>query len=201
MISPFYVCISGGIAVGKTTLATELAAVLPSCQTFIEHPENNPYLADFYADMHRWALHSRIAMLAMFASHYKETDQSRQIILLDRSLHELITFANLQADRGNLVGRDLSIYRMLYDAFVTLAPPLDCVVYLTCSPRVAMDRIARRGRVFERQVTESYLLAVEEYYERWLPTLPPATTILRYNTDNGVATLTAESDIRSCLFK
>jgi deoxyadenosine/deoxycytidine kinase len=168
MTKPICVSISGGIAVGKTTLAGQLGAALQGCQTFIEYPENNPYLADFYADMQRWAFHSRIAMLAMFASHYNAFDYTRQVILLDRSLHELIAFANLHADRGNLAARDFSIYKMLYDAYLALAPPLDCVVYLACSPGVALQRIAERNRVFERGVSEAYLLAVDQYYERWL---------------------------------
>lgn len=199
MSEPCYVSISGGIAVGKTTLTSQLAGILPSCQAFIEHPGRNPYLADFYTDMQRWAFHSRIAMLAMFASHYREFDKDKQIILLDRTLHELIAFANLHVDRGNLSARDFSIYQMLYEGFVTLAPPLDVVVYLTCSPAVALQRIARRDRAFERDISESYVVAVEAYYEQWLATLPTATKVMRYNTDDGVHPVVIAEDIRTCL--
>jgi len=199
MSKPSFISISGGIAVGKTTLTSHLAGILPNCQTFIEHPGRNPYLADFYSDMQRWAFHSRIAMLAMFASRYKEFDKGKQTILMDRCLHELIAFANLQVDRGNMTARDFSIYQMLYDGFLSLAPQLDIVVHLTCSPSVAMQRIAQRDRPFEREVQQSYVVAVEQYYDQWLATLPAETTVFKYNTDEGVHTLTADEDIRRCL--
>jgi deoxyadenosine/deoxycytidine kinase len=186
MKAPKYVVISGGIAVGKTTLATQLSQLISDCQTFIEYPELNPYLADFYEDMQRWAFHSRIAMLAMFAAHYTSFEPSRRIILSDRTFHELITFANMHMERGNLSRRDYEIYRMLYDSFMTLAPPLDCVVYLSCSGPTALQRIAQRHRPFERHVTETYLADVNEHYERWLASLSSTVRILRYNTDDGV---------------
>jgi deoxyadenosine/deoxycytidine kinase len=198
---PFYVSISGGIAVGKTTLTGELSNAFPGSQSFIERPERNPYLADFYADMHRWAFHSRIAMLAMFASRYKQFDSDKALVLLDRCLNELITFANLHVDRGNMNARDFSIYQMLYQGFLALAPPLDIVVYLHCSPSVALQRIARRDRPFEREVSLGYLMEVEAYYEPWLAALPTTTTVLRYNTDDGVEPNRVREDIRGCLIK
>ena len=201
MDRPLYVSVSGGLAVGKTTLTSQLSTMLDGCQAFIEHPGRNPYIADFYADMHRWAFHSRIAMLAMFASHYKDFDKGKQIILLDRSVHELITFANLHVDLGNLDAREFSIYQMLYEGYVALAPPLDVVVYLTCSPAIALERIAHRDRAFERSVSESYVGTVEQYYEQWLATLPVQTAVRRYNTDKGVDAEAVREDIQKCLAK
>src|SRR5258706_5265698 len=168
MAKPSYVAISGGISVGKTTLTSELASLIPECQAFFEHPGRNPYLADFYEDMPRWAFHSRVAYLAMFAVHYKEIDNTRKIILMDRCVHELITFANLQVDLGNLSPRDFSIYQMLYEGFVAVAPPPDVVVYLTCSSAVALERISKRGRGFEGDIPEKYLYYVLLYFEQWL---------------------------------
>lgn len=199
MTSVSYVSISGGISVGKTTLTSQLAGMIPECQAFFEHPGRNPYLADFYEDMSKWAFHSRIAMLAMFAAHYKEIDKAKKIILMDRCLHELITFANLHLDLGNLNARDFAIYQMLYDGFVAVAPPPNVIVYLTCSPKVALERIAERDRAFERDISDKYLSAVELYYEQWLATLPTTTTILRYNTDEGVNAERVLRDVQAYL--
>lgn len=197
--NPRYVSISGGISVGKTTLTGELSSLIPECQAFFEHPGRNPYLADFYEDMPRWAFHSRVAMLAMFAAHYKEIDKSKKVVLMDRCVHELITFANLQVDLGNLSPRDFSIYQMLYEGFVAIAPPPDIIVYLTCSSKIALQRIAERDRVFERQISEKYLAAVELYYEQWLATLPASTTVLKHNTDSGVDAENVWRELQACL--
>jgi deoxyadenosine/deoxycytidine kinase len=199
MTNNSYVSISGGISVGKTTLATKLAGLIPECQTFIEHPGRNPYLADFYADMPRWAFHSRVAMLAMFAAHYKEIDTTKKVILMDRCIHELITFANLQLDMGNLSARDFSVYQMLYESFVALAPPPNVIIYLTCSPEVALQRMAVRDRPFEREISEKYIAAVELYYEQWLASLPATTPVLRYNTDSGVNAEKVLEDVQARL--
>jgi deoxyadenosine/deoxycytidine kinase len=183
------VAICGGIAVGKTTLAERLTGKLQDCLTLIEHPETNPYLADFYVDMHHWAFHSRIAMLAMFAARYRTlADRSvvPTIVLMDRCIHELITFATLQYASGNLSDRDFSTYRTLHDGFLALTPPLDMVIYLSCSPTTALERIRLRGRSFEAQVKRGYLDAVAQQYQTWLAALPRATRVLRYSTDEEI---------------
>ena len=49
-----YIVVAGNIGVGKSTLTRMLSAEL-SWEPFFEPSEANPYLADFYADMPRWA--------------------------------------------------------------------------------------------------------------------------------------------------
>ena len=200
MAKTSYVSISGNISVGKTTLTSHLAGIIPSCQAFIEHPGRNPYLADFYKDMPRWAFHSRVAMLAMFASRYRKVDMAKEIILMDRCIQEIITFANLQVELGNLSAREFSVYQMLYDCLVAATPTPNIVLYLTCSPKVALQRIAERGRAFEKEISEKYLSAVELYYEQWVSSLPATTTVLKYNTDSGIDAESVFTDVKACLF-
>lgn len=186
---PLYVAVCGGIAVGKTTLVQRLAPRLPNCFWMIEYPERNPYLADFYADMKRWAFHSRMAMLAMFAARYrilKDIPPTTQIILTDRCLHELAVFAELQHCVGNLSAREFSTYKTLHEGFVTLAPQLDVVIYLMCSKATALRRVHERGRPFELGINANYLDAVTRQYQEWLNALPSSTRILTYDTDSNV---------------
>ena len=55
----YFVAIAGNIGVGKSTL-TRLLAERLGWEPFVEAFEENPYLADFYADMSRWSFHSQI---------------------------------------------------------------------------------------------------------------------------------------------
>src|SRR5271155_1395777 len=58
-----YVAVAGTIGAGKTSLVAWLVkryGLVP----FYEPNEQNPYLADFYADMARWAMHSQCFFLA-----------------------------------------------------------------------------------------------------------------------------------------
>lgn len=89
------VAIVGGIAVGKTTIGNKLLSGIESLKFIEEDVSKNEFLEDFYGDMKRWAFHSRISTLAMIASNYVLDNVSEDIILMDRCLDELITFARL----------------------------------------------------------------------------------------------------------
>jgi deoxyadenosine/deoxycytidine kinase len=138
-------------------------------------------------------------MLAMFAARYREVDTAKGIVLLDRCIQETITFANLQVELGNLNAREFSVYQMLYDCLVAGIPTPDIVLYLTCSPKIALQRIAGRDRVYEREISEKYLAAVELYYEQWVSSLPATTTVLKYNTDTGIDPESVFMDVQACL--
>jgi deoxyadenosine/deoxycytidine kinase len=191
-----HVSISGGIAVGKTTLAGELSAIMPECQCFIEYPERSGYLSEFYEGMKKWAFHSRIGMLALFLGRYERLDAAKGVVLMDRCVHELITFARLQYDAGNFSERDFHIYKSIYDAIVALVPPLDIVIYLQCSASIALARIKTRQRPFEANVTDAYLSRICEYYDPWLCALPASTQVLRYITDDGLDVRKVRDDVR-----
>src|ERR1043166_155034 len=97
------IAICGGIAVGKTTFGTYLAKFLPNCRYFAEDVYDNQFLADFYRDMKAWGFHSRIAFLAMKAKIYRQFDvEAADYVIIDRPIHELITFARLQYALGSL---------------------------------------------------------------------------------------------------
>ena len=57
-----FVAVAGNIGVGKTTLVKKLCDNL-DWTPFFEPESENPYLADFYQDMHTWSFHSQIFFL------------------------------------------------------------------------------------------------------------------------------------------
>ena len=64
--------------------------------------------------------------------------------------------------------RDYSTYRDLYDVLTQFLPPPDLVIYLRASVPTLVDRIAHRGRDYERQITSAYLAQLNELYETWI---------------------------------
>ena len=54
-----FVAVAGNIGVGKSTLV-DLLAVRLGWEPFFEPVAENPYLADFYANMDAWSFHSQI---------------------------------------------------------------------------------------------------------------------------------------------
>ena len=57
-----FVGIAGNIGVGKTTF-TEIVAKYFGWREFYESVADNPYLDDFYQDMHRWSFNLQIYFL------------------------------------------------------------------------------------------------------------------------------------------
>lgn len=165
------VAIVGGIAVGKTTIGNMIVSNCDSVKLIEEDVSENEFLEDFYDDMPKWAFHSRISTLAMIASNYVVNDISKDIILMDRCLDELITFARLQFEKGNLSRREFKVYCQLYDDIVAFAPKIDKYIYCYCPPEISMERIKKRNRKFEQGIDLNYIIRLNKQYDTWIDSL------------------------------
>jgi deoxyadenosine/deoxycytidine kinase len=164
---PSVVAIAGNIGSGKTTLATRLAERLGFTPLF-EPNDENPYLADFYGDMGRWALPTQLRFLVSRIAQTEEALASGASVLCDRTCWEDadIFAANLHA-RGALDARDWSTYRMVGERLLAALPPPDLLVYLRRGVPSCRAQIARRGRDFEAEIPADYLLDLERRYDAW----------------------------------
>lgn len=171
------VAIVGGIAVGKTTIGNNLLSSVESLKFIEEDVSKNEFLEDFYGDMKRWAFHSRISTLAMIASNYVLDNVSEDIILMDRCLDELITFARLQYEKGNLSDREFDVYCQLYNDIVAFAPEIDGYIYCHCDSALSLERIKKRNRKFEQGIDINYLDRLNQKYDNWIKTLDPQKVI------------------------
>lgn len=179
------IAIVGGIAVGKTTIGHGLLELFSNMKFIEEDVTKNEFLEDFYGDMKRWAFHSRISTLAMIASNYDREEKGTEIILMDRCLDELITFASLQFEKGNLSEREFGVYRQLYNCLVDFAPKIDGYIYCYCDPDVSMERIKKRNRKFEQGIDIFYIKRVNEEYSRWIDG-QQQNKIIKVNTGKDV---------------
>ena len=163
-----FVLVAGNIGAGKTSLAERLAARL-GWKAAYESVADNPYLADFYADMHAWSFHLQIFFLGHRAAQHKVLAQNRQSAIIDRSIYEdAFIFARALFEMGNLTERDYHSYRQLFDLVVSDLPAPDLLIYLRAPVPVLMERIGRRGRAIESGITAEYLSLLDRYYEEWL---------------------------------
>ena len=174
-----FVAIAGNVGVGKSTLTTMLADRL-GCQPFFEAVGDNPYLADFYKDMKRWSFHSQVFFLSRRLRHHHQLLQDPGSVIQDRTVYEdAEVFAYNLYRQGNMGERDYHSYRELYQVLVLFLPPPDLIVYLRASVPVLLDRIAMRGRDFERDISPRYLEQLNELYDGWIEdfSLCPVLTI------------------------
>lgn len=180
-----FIAVAGNIGVGKSTLTAMLAEKL-AWEPFYEAVDDNPYLADFYANMKQWSFHSQVFFLSRRLRHHRQILDRPGTVVQDRSVYEdAEVFAENLFRQGNMSERDYRTYRELYTAMRLFLPPPDLVVYLRASVPVLIKRIRKRGRDFERQVSAEYLGQLNQLYEEWIDrfSLCPVLTVPADNLD------------------
>jgi deoxyadenosine/deoxycytidine kinase len=174
-----FVAIAGNIGVGKSTLVTMLSERF-GFQPFFEPVSENPYLADFYANMAAWSFHSQVFFLTHRLRAHHELAQHQGSVVQDRSVYEdAEIFAQNLFLQGYFKQRDYETYRELYETAVQLLPPPDLLIYLRASVETLRKRISHRGRDFERSIAPDYLQGLNDLYETWISNfvLCPVLTI------------------------
>ncbi len=173
------VLVAGNIGAGKTSLTERIGARL-GWRTAYESVGDNPYLANFYADMARWAFHLQVFFLGHRAEQHLELARDARSAIVDRSIYEdAHIFARALHHMGHLNEQDYHTYLHLYHLVVDNLPPPDLLIYLKAPVPVLMERIRRRGREMEKTITADYLAMLDSFYEEWLQSfdLCPVLTI------------------------
>ena len=163
-----FVLVAGNIGAGKTSLTERLAARL-GWHAAYESVADNPYLADFYANMRAWSFHLQVFFLGHRAAQHAALAQDAQSTIIDRSIYEdAYIFARALFEMGNLSERDYLSYRRLFDLVVNQLPAPDLLIYLHAPMTVLMERIGKRGRAIESGISAEYLTLLDRYYDEWL---------------------------------
>jgi deoxyadenosine/deoxycytidine kinase len=90
-------------------------------------------------------------------------------VLQDRSVYEdAEVFACNLYIQGHMDDRDYQSYRELYEVLTSFLPPPDLVVYLRASVPTLLERIAMRGRDYEKRISPTYLEQLNQLYEEWI---------------------------------
>ncbi len=174
-----FVIVAGNIGAGKTSITERVGARL-GWYTAFESVSDNPYLAEFYADMRQWAFHLQVFFLGHRAQQHVTLARHARSAIADRSIYEdAYIFARALHHLGNINERDYQSYRTLFNLVVAGLPRPDLLLYLRAPAPLLMERIRQRGREIESGISEAYLTLLESFYEDWLRTfdLCPVLTI------------------------
>jgi len=161
-----HIAIIGNIGAGKTTL-TQMLGQHYGWEVMYEAVEGNPYLADFYEDMERWAFNLQIFFLNnRFAQVQTIRSTTYATIIQDRTIYEdAFVFARNLYDSKIMTERDYRSYLLLFESIMKTVSQPDLLIYLKADIPKLVSQIKKRGREFEADISEEYLRNLNHYYE------------------------------------
>jgi deoxyadenosine/deoxycytidine kinase len=163
-----FIAIAGNIGSGKSSLLEFLSATYHA-EPFYEPNDENPYLADFYLDMKRWAFQSQLFFLSNKFRIHQQADQVPGLVIQDRTIFEdAEIFATALHRMRKIDRRDWATYWSFYQTILRAIQPPDLLIYLRCPVRTLRRRIRLRGRAMEQDIPLAYLKRLDALYEEWI---------------------------------
>ncbi len=163
-----HVAVAGNIGSGKSTL-TKMLARHYGWEPHYEAVENNPYLEDYYRDIHRWSFNLEVYFLKERFRDLLALEQTEQSVIQDRTIYEgVYVFVTNNKAMGHLSDRDYATYMELFDRMMTLVHVPDLMIYLRASVPHLVGNIQKRGRDYEQTIQLDYLKNLNERYDDFI---------------------------------
>jgi len=159
-----YIVIEGPLGIGKTSLAKMLADRI-GAQLFLEDVEENPFLANFYQDQKKYGFQAQIFFLLR---RYNLALEMGQMGLFHRTAISDFLFDKDQIfARVNLDEKELWLYEQLYQILKKRITPPDLVIFLQAKTEVLMERIKKRSRKYEKNISFRYLEKINKAFNEF----------------------------------
>ena len=163
-----HIAIAGNIGSGKTTLTTLLARHY-GWEPRFEAVTYNPYLEDYYRDIHRWSFNLEVYFLKERFKDAMAIAQSDHTVIQDRSIYEgVYVFVENNRRMGHLSDRDYETFMELFDHMQTQLRLPDLMVYLRADITHLVQNIQQRGRDYEQTIQIEYLQGLNDLYEQFI---------------------------------
>ena len=160
----YYVAIEGTIGVGKTSLAKLISEHL-GAKLVLEEFQDNPFLSDFYNDPERHAFQTQLwFLLQRFQQQQdlRQIDMFQNLVITDYMFVKDRLFASL-----NLNEKEMSLYDSVANMMERNVIGPDLVIFLQADTETLMRNISRRGRDFEKNMSEDYIDALNQVYNEY----------------------------------
>ena len=176
----YYIAIEGPIGVGKTSLAELLSKEL-GARLVLEDFEDNPFLPDFYNDPERFGFQTQLFFLLQRyrqQQDLRQVDMFQNLVVTDYMFVKDRLFASL-----NLNEKEMLLYDTVANMMERNVIHPDLVIFLQADTETLMENIAKRGRDFEKNMSEDYIDALNQVYNEYFFRYQD-TPLIIINTNN-----------------
>ena len=156
-----FIAIEGNIGSGKTTFSEMLAEQF-QCKLILEQFAENPFLPKFYEQPER---HAFPLELFFMAERYQQLgklnsgDLFASQVVSDYFFLKSKLFAQI-----NLKEDELLLFNRLSDIALKNLPRPDLLLYLHSDVNRLQANIRKRGRDYEQNISDEYLLQIQDRY-------------------------------------
>lgn len=170
-----YIAIDGNIGVGKSTVSTLLAEHY-NATLILEEFSDNKYLPLFYKEPEKYSLQLELSFLA---DRYKQLEKQlsnnndSQLMIADYHFAKSRLFAKV-----NLSEDEFQLFDQYYHILSASLPKPDLLIYLKSDTEQLRKNIKKRGRSYEGNIENEYLIKVQNEYDRFLEEAEQKTLIL-----------------------
>ena len=156
-----FITIEGNIGVGKTTFSKMLANEL-NYRIVLEEFADNPFLPKFYEQPERYAFSLELFFMA---ERYRQLGDLRDQDVFSHGVVSDYFFVKSKLfAENNLSDDELLLFNRLSDIALKNLPKPDLIIYLHSDVSRLQQNIQKRGRSYEQNISDEYLLDIQNKY-------------------------------------
>lgn len=171
-----FITIEGNIGSGKTTLASMLARHFDG-RLILEEFADNPFLPRFYENPEKNAFPLELFFLAERYKQLKSLTPGKdlfgQITVSDYLFTKSLLFARI-----NLSEEEYRLYQRLFEIIHPQLVQPDLLIYLHAPVRKLQENIRKRQRPYEQNISEDYLVRLQDTYIQYIKQHPFRSLII-----------------------
>ena len=156
-----FIAIEGNIGSGKTTFSEMLAEQF-QCKLILEQFSDNPFLPNFYEQPER---HAFPLELFFMAERYQQLGElTSGDLFVTQVVSDYFFMKSKLFAQNNLKEDELLLFNRLSDIALKNLPKPDLLMYLHSDVNRLQENICKRGRDYEQNISDEYLLQIQERY-------------------------------------
>ena len=162
MINYNFIAIEGNIGAGKTTLATAISKDF-NTRLILEEYADNSFLPKFYKEPKKYAFPLELSFLAA-RHHQLKNELGKHDMFQPKIVSDYYFLKSLIFAKANLDEDEFALYSKLFHIINDSLPKPDLFVYLYHNIDRLKANIKKRGRDYEQNIKDEYLIRIQTGY-------------------------------------